>query len=172
MFPKRCCLLHELISRMCEFLILTHWDVAWGCQPYTHVAFVLEGVYLWQEGMILIKCETRKWALHSLCGPCPSSLAISQDPRSEWDEMWVSGGQCRNRYAVGIVVQHATFAGMWMSPPQQRASRQSEKTWEIMKAKSYRLWGCFWMSLRRRRWNFPYLPITVGWEGRLFSWWI
>lgn len=56
--------------------------------------------------------------------------------------------------------------------PQQWASHQSEKTWEIMKAKSYRLWGCFWMSLQRGRWNFPYLPITVGWEGRLFSWWI
>lgn len=130
------------------------------------------GMYLWQEGMILIKYETRKWALHSLCGPCPSSLDISQDPRWEWDGMWISGGWRGNRSVMGTLwFTLQPPLGCECLLPQHWASCQSEETWEIMKAQPHKLSGCVSTSLWRGRWNFLYLPITVGWEGRLSPWW-
>ena len=171
MFPKRCCLLHELISRMCEFLILTHWDVAWGCL-----------ILMWHLSWRGCICGRREWyssnvkpgsglCIHYVGLALPHLLSVKIPGRSgmrcesvedsaETDMPWESWFSMQPSQGCECLL------------PQQWASRQSEKTWEIVKAKSYRLWGCFWMSLQRGRWNFPYLPITVGWEGRLFSWWI
>lgn len=73
--------------------------------------------YLWQKGMTSNKFETRRWALHSLCEPCSSSLDTRpqcQDPRWEW------GGAGVNMVGKQIcdgdsLVHHAT--GIWTSPP-------------------------------------------------------
>lgn len=118
MFPKRWCLLHGLIFGMCEFLILTHWDVAWGCQPYTHAAFVLEGDVsvaggndthqIWNQE---VGSAFTMWAL----------------PFLTWyqSRSWVGVGWDVNQWRMAgkqicdgnSVVHPATSTGMWMSPP-------------------------------------------------------
>lgn len=110
--------------------LILMWHLSW------------RGMYLWQERVILIKYENRKWALHSLCGPCPSSLGISQDPRWEWDGMWVSGGWWGNRSVMGTP-RFTTQPPLVCEPllPQSRASCHSEETWMIMKAHPHKLSG-------------------------------
>lgn len=162
MFPKRWCLLHEIIFGETEFLILIYWVVAWGWQPYTCLTFVLErDIYGRRE-----RDPTSMKPGSGLCIHCVG-LALphlipghNQDPRQEWGGVWVSGRWWGNRSVMGtppFIMPPLLECEPLLSQP--RASCQSEEIRWITKAQPHRLSGCISRSLWRGGWNFLCLAI-------------
>lgn len=129
--------------------------------------------YLWQERTRPNKYETRKWSLHSLCGPCPSSPGTRPQSRS-----WVGMGWGVSQWKMvgkqicdgDSPVHHATSTGVWTSPVPTLGFMSIRGDLVDTKAQPHRLSGCISRSLWRGGWNFLCLAITVGWGGRHSSW--
>jgi hypothetical protein len=136
---------------------------------YSFGTYLVEGC-LWQMQMVLIKYETRKWALCSLSGPCHSSLDIKITMSRSWGRVWVRYESVQDSGETDLLEglsspHHLHWNGT--TPPPSWVSCQSE-IWVIIKAQTHKSSGCF-KEPQKRKEGFPCLPTTVDWEGRLSS---